>query len=107
MEDHWSKRNRGLFLFCHGMDILSARVPTYTSHKLPDDFEPIKSQYLENIKKTVEDHSIPLSVVINFDQTGTKMVPVSNWTLEVHGSKQIDTVGVDDKREVSALWQSL
>ena len=31
-------------------------------------------------------------MVINFDQTGTKMVPV---TLEVHGSKQIDMVGLD------------
>ena len=42
-------------------------------------------------------------MVVNFDQTGTKMVPVSCWTLEVQGSKQIDMVGLDDKREVTAL----
>ena len=42
-------------------------------------------------------------MIVNFAQTGTKMVPVSNWTLEVSGSRQIDMVGLDDKREVTAL----
>jgi len=42
-------------------------------------------------------------MVVNFDQTGTKMVPVSDWTLEVSGTKQIDMVGLDDKREVTVL----
>ena len=43
------------------------------------------------------------SVIVNFDQTGTKMVPVSEWTLEIQGTKQIDVVGLDDKREVTVL----
>ena len=42
-------------------------------------------------------------MIVNFDQTGTKMVPVSNWTLEIQETKQIDMVGWDDKREVTAL----
>lgn len=88
------------FLSRHGY---VKRKGTCTSRKVPDDFGPIKSQYLENIKKNIEDHNIPLSMVINFDQTSTKMVPVSYWTLEVHGSKQIDMVGLDDEREVTAL----
>ena len=31
------------------------------------------------------------------------MVPVSDWTMEVHGTKQIDMIGLDDKREVTTL----
>ena len=42
-------------------------------------------------------------MIVNFDQTGTKMVRVSEWTMEIQGSKQIDVVGLDDKREVTTL----
>ena len=41
--------------------------------------------------------------MLNFDQTGTKMVPVSDWNLEVQGSKQIDMIGLQDKREITVL----
>ena len=66
------------------------RKATRASHKVLDDFEAIKAVYLENISKVFKKCRIPLSVVINFDQTGSRMVPVSDWTLEVQGSsKQI------------------
>ena len=42
-------------------------------------------------------------MVLTFDQTDTKMVPVSDWTLEVQGSKQIDTIGLENKREITVL----
>lgn len=79
------------------------RKATRTSQKVCNDFENIKATYLKQIRDTVETNNIPTSMVVNFDQTGTKMVPVSCWTLEVQGSKQIDMVGLDDKRELTAL----
>ena len=88
------------FLIRHGY---VKRKATRASRKVPDDFEAIKAVYLENISKVFKEYSIPLSMAINFDQTGTRMVPVSDWTLEVQGSKQIDMIGLDDKREVTAL----
>ncbi len=42
-------------------------------------------------------------MVLTFDPTGIKMVPLSDWTLEVQGSKQIDTIGLEDKREITIL----
>ena len=42
-------------------------------------------------------------MIVNFDQTGTKMVLVSEWTLEIRENKQIDIVGLDDKREVTSV----
>ena len=45
---------------------------------------------------------IPLDLIINWDQTAIKYVPVSNWTQEVKGSKRIETACTDDKRQVTA-----
>ena len=95
---------RFLFFVCHGYVKYKA---THASRKLPDGFEDIKAVYLENISKVFKKYSIPLSMVINFDQTDTIMVPVSDWTLEVQGSKEIDMIGLDDKREVTALILSM
>ena len=42
-------------------------------------------------------------MVINLDQTGTKMVPVSNWTTEEQGTKQVEVICLDDKREITVV----
>ena len=42
-------------------------------------------------------------MIINFDQTGAKIITVNEWSLEVKGSKQVDTVTLDDKREIIVL----
>ena len=44
---------------------------------------------------------IPPSMIINCDETETKMVPVRLWTMEIQGTKQIDMIAMDDKRENS------
>ena len=46
---------------------------------------------------------IPLELIINWDQTGCKLVPISEWTMERQGSKEVPVVGKDDKREIAAL----
>ena len=71
------------------------RKATRTSRKVPNDFDDIKASFLDRINEAVKAHNISPSMIINFDQTGTKMV---DWTLEVQGTKQIDMVGLDDKR---------
>lgn len=61
---------------------LVKRKGTKTARKLPVDFENLKAEYLKKITKCVEEYNIPHELVINFDQTGLKMVPTSEWTLE-------------------------
>lgn len=51
----------------------------------------------------MEEHSIPKDLVINWDQTGTKLVPVNSWMLEDKGSKQVAVVGKDNKRKITSL----
>lgn len=79
------------------------RKSTRTARKIPADFQDIKSAFITRVQETVRSNNIPLQMVVNFDQTGTKMVPVSDWTLEVQGTKQIDMIASDDKREVTVL----
>ena len=47
---------------------------------------------------------IPDDLVINWDQTGIHYVPVSSWTMEKEGSKRIEIVVSDYKRQLTAIF---
>ena len=70
---------------------------TKAARKLPADFLEIKLSFLQRIKDEVEKNSIPQDLIANWDQTGSKLVPVSEWTMEKEGTKQVPVVGKDDK----------
>jgi hypothetical protein len=55
------------------MGMLSAKLHVQAARLLM--ILNIKSIYLDNIEKLIKDHNITLSMVLNFDQTSTKMVP--------------------------------
>ena len=50
---------------------------TKAARKLPPDFPAVKLAFLQRIKDEVEKNSIPHDLIINSDQTGSKLVPVS------------------------------
>jgi hypothetical protein len=56
-----------------------------------------KDKYLKSIESKVEMYKIPSELVINWDQTGINIVPVSQWTMEVEGAKRVEITGIDDK----------
>lgn len=43
-------------------------------------------------------------LIINFDQTGLKYVPVSDWTMEKEGSKKVPITGLRDKCHITAVF---
>ena len=45
---------------------------------------------------TVTMNEIPPEIAQNWDQTGIKMVPCSIWMMELHGTKRVGMVGVND-----------
>ena len=47
---------------------------------------------------------IPEDLIINFDQTGIKYVPVTSWTMEQEGSKCVEVVAKDDKQQITAVF---
>ena len=69
----------------------------------PSNFEKVKQQGLVDIHFFVFIEEIPDNLIINWDQTGVKYVPVFNWTMEVKGSKRVEVPGTNDKRQITAL----
>ena len=53
-----------------------------------EQFEAIKTQFLFDLKATVEMLEIPPKLMINW--TGIKVVPVSSWTMEWRGAKRVE-----------------
>jgi len=79
------------------------RKGTQAARKVPSDFPQLKEDFLQRISTAVSDHAIPRELVLNFDQTGVNIVPVSNWTMETQGAKQVPIFGKDDKRQITVL----
>ena len=48
-------------------------------------------------------NDIPKDLIFNWDQTGIHLVPVSKWTMEKQGTKNIIVTGVDDKRQITLV----
>ena len=66
----------------------------------------MKSAFLECIHEvatTATGSFVPPQLILNFDQTNAKFVPVSEWTLENSGTKQVSIIGLEDKREMTVL----
>ena len=68
---------------------LVKRKGTQAARKVPLDFKEIKLAYLDRISSVVNMHKIPSYLVINWDQTGCKFVPTSNWTMEEKGVSKL------------------
>ena len=79
------------------------RKATKAARKIAPDFTDIKLAFLQRVAEIVRENKVPSELVINWDQTGAKFVPTSQWTLAQQGVKQVDVTGLDDKREMTAL----
>ena len=55
-------------------------------------------QAVENMEE------VPACLIINWDHTALKYVPVGSWTLAKEGSKTVPLAGLDDKRQITAVF---
>ena len=46
---------------------------------------------------------IPPQLIISWDHTGINYVPVFSWTMEAPGMTQVEIIGKDDKRQLTAV----
>ena len=53
-----------------------------------ENFEENRINFLCDIKGIVTMEEIPSSLILNWDHTGLKYVPVSSWTMAPKGSKK-------------------
>ena len=47
---------------------------------------------------------IPAELIVNWDQTGIKLVPSSSWTMDLQGKKRIEISGATDKHLITAVF---
>ena len=59
-----------------------------------ENFVQVKAQFLFDIQSLIEIEEIPSSLIINWDQTAIKYVPVSTWTMADKGSKRVKIWGL-------------
>ncbi len=85
------------------MGLVKRRASTKSKVSI-ENFEELKEQYLLDIKACVEMDEVPDELIINWDQTGIHYVPVSSWTMEKEGSKRVEIAGIDDKRQITAVF---
>ena len=83
-----SKRNKSLLVENGGLLKLMKNWAKSLLHN---------KQFLFDIMATVEMQEIPPELIINWDQTGIKIIPVSSWTMEERGTKRFEIACVDDK----------
>ena len=79
------------------------RKGTKAARKVPENLPELKENFLKTFSDKVVKYKIPDELILNFDQTGVSIVPVSNWTLESEGSQQVEITGLEDKRQVTVL----
>ena len=82
------------------------RRGTKAARKIPLEFPVVKAEFLTRISNAVREHNIPDELVINMDETGIPVVPVSNWTMAPEGSSQVSIIGKEDKNQVTAVLMS-
>lgn len=85
------------------MGYVKRKVSTAASKLTVDNFEKLKADFLTSIVDIVEMEEIPLELILNSDQTGIRLVPSANYTLEKKGSKRVGLSGVDDKRQITLV----
>ena len=69
-----------------------------------DDFEAVKEKFLFDVKVVVEMEEILHDLIINWDQTSIRYISVGSWTMEKEGAKRVEITGVDDKRQITAVF---
>ena len=84
----------------------SKRRGTSTSKVVPSEFKNVRSNYLVEVYSVMKMEDIPDSLIVNWDQTGMKIVPNANWTMEKRGTKRVEIAALDDKREITFVFAS-
>ena len=97
LSKHWAK---GLLT---RMGFVRRRSTTTAKVNVPN-FNEVRWQFLVNIKTVSEMEEIPFSLIINWDQTAVNYILLSSWTMEKRGTKRVEIVALDEKRQITAVF---
>ena len=86
------------------MKFVRRKATTAKSKYAPEDFAALKRDFLNDVAAVVTMEDVPPELALKWDQTGIHLVPASTWTMDKEGSKRIEVSGVNDKRQITAVF---
>lgn len=95
---HWAHS----LLTC--MKFVQRKATTAKSKETDANFAELKKSFLADVKATVTMEQIPPDLILNWNQTGIKIVSCSTWTMDQRGAKRVEMVGVNDKCQITAVF---
>ena len=96
-------RQWALSLLCR-MNFVQRKATTAKSKLADVNFKEKRKEFLDDLVSIVELEEIPPELVLNWDQTGIKLVPSASWTMHERGSRRVELVGISDKRQITAVF---
>ena len=76
-----SSTDTGHTRLLHRMNFVKRKATTANSKYAITDYDCVKKEFLEDVVATVEMEEIPPELVLNWDQTGIRIVPSNNSTM--------------------------
>ena len=58
---------------------------------------------VDDLVATIQMEDISPELVLNWDQTGIKLVRSTSWTMNEQGACRVELVGLNDKRQIIAI----
>ena len=95
---HWA------YALLKRMKFVHRKATTAKGKHAPVDFAALKKAFLADVVATVTMEEISAELILNWDQTGIKIVPSSAWIMEQKGANRVEMVGVNDKRQITAIF---
>ena len=86
------------------MKFVQRKATTSKSKETQAQFAEFKKSFLRDVVATVTMEEVPPELILNWDQTGIKIVPCSTWTMDRCGAKRVEMVGTNDKRQIIAVF---
>ena len=68
-----------------------------------ENFTELKFSFLSDIQAVVSMEEVPPYLIINWDHTVLKYVPVRSWTMAREVAKKVPLAGIDDKHQITAI----
>ena len=87
------------------MRFVKGKATTAKSKHGIEKFSKVKQSFLNDVKATVEVEQISPELILNYDQSGIKLLPSSVWTMDKHGVKRVELAGANDKRQITAIFR--
>ena len=81
----------------HRMNFVQRKATTAKSRESEANFSQARNLFLADLVATVTMEDIPPDLILNWDQTGIKIVPGSTWTMEQRGARCVEMIGINDK----------